>query len=164
MMRAAISASRESLRTINPIRQLTENQFLESIEACDKDLLKVSIGMLNSVDNKKHSIIVWPHPLGDPAIFGNLPPPPAVTEALMKAVASQRYHGMAHSAGVPEVRESVAKQLSKYPSKHSISADVSNIIIYNVSPLIEHAQKFKKIIALGRVHDLWDPRGTGDEL
>ena len=43
-MRAAISASRESLRTVNPIRKLTENEFLESIEACSKDLLKVSIG------------------------------------------------------------------------------------------------------------------------
>ena len=47
-MRAAISASRESLKTINPIRQLTENQFLESIEACEKDLLKISIGKQNN--------------------------------------------------------------------------------------------------------------------
>ena len=63
--------------------------------------------------------------VGDPAIFGNLLPHPAVTEALQRAVESQRYNGMAHSAGVPEVRESVARQLSRYPSKHPLSAEVS---------------------------------------
>ena len=60
-------------------------------------------------------------------MFGNLPPHPVVGEALKKAVESQQYNGMAHSAGIPAVRESVAAYLSKYPSKHSLSADVSMV-------------------------------------
>lgn len=65
---------------------------------------------------------------GDPSVFGNLPPHPAVGEALKNAVDSNRYHGMPHSAGILEVRESLAQQLSKYPTKYPLKADVRKVV------------------------------------
>lgn len=62
---------------------------------------------------------------GDPAVFGNLPPHPAVNSALKQAVDSNLFNGMTHSAGALETRQCVARQLSKYPSTHSITTDVS---------------------------------------
>ena len=60
---------------------------------------------------------------GDPALY--LSPHPAVGEALKIAADSKKYHCLAQSAGLLETRESIAEWLSKYPSNHSISADVS---------------------------------------
>ena len=59
-------------------------------------------------------------------MFGNLSPHPAAGEAIKRAVDSNRYNGMALSAGIMEVRESVAQYLSKYPSKHKLKADVGH--------------------------------------
>lgn len=63
-------------------------------------------------------------------MFGNLPPHPAAGEAVKRAVDSNRYSGMTHSAGIMEVRECVAQQLSKYPSKHKLKAEVSECHIH----------------------------------
>ncbi len=63
--------------------------------------------------------------LGDPTIFGNLPPHPALGEALKDAVDGNKYNGMAHSSGVVETRQSIAEELSKYPSPYPLSKDVS---------------------------------------
>lgn len=40
----AISASREALSTINPIRRCIEGHFVEAIKSSRKDLIKVSLG------------------------------------------------------------------------------------------------------------------------
>ena len=40
--------------------------------------------------------------LGDPTVFGNLPPHPAITEALKKAVDTGKYNGYGHSKGMKE--------------------------------------------------------------
>ena len=40
--------------------------------------------------------------LGDPTVFGNLPPHPAITEALKKAADSGKYNGYGHSKGMAD--------------------------------------------------------------
>ena len=54
-----------------------------------------------------------------------MPPHPTTNEALKRAVDTNQFNGMCHSAGLPEARQSVARQLSKYPSKYPLTADVS---------------------------------------
>ena len=55
-----------------------------------------------------------PSPLtGDPSIFGNLPPHPAVIEGVKLALESGKYNGYGHSSGIPHVREAVAKEFSR---------------------------------------------------
>lgn len=93
---------------------------------------------------------------GDPAVFGNLAPHPAVNEALKAAVDSNRFNGMAHTMGVLEVRESVARQLSRYPTKHPLTADVSPPCIRIIDIYILYSS--------GYLHDLWDPRSSGDKF
>ena len=51
--------------------------------------------------------------VGDPSIFGNLPPHPAVIEGVKRALESGKYHGYGHSSGLPEVRAAVAKEFSR---------------------------------------------------
>lgn len=43
-MQKMISVSREALHTVNPIRQCTENHFVDAMRRCKKDLIKVSVG------------------------------------------------------------------------------------------------------------------------
>ena len=50
---------------------------------------------------------------GDPTLFGNLPPHPAVTEGVRLALESGKYHGYGHSSGLAEAREAVAKEFSR---------------------------------------------------
>ena len=123
-MRRPISASREALNTVNPMRLYTERYFVEPMRLSKKDLIKVSIGELYL--GTKWGL----HPLlvatGDPSVFGNLPPHPAVCEALKAAVETNGFNGLAYSSGVPEARQCIAEQLSKYPSNHPLAADVSS--------------------------------------
>lgn len=65
-----------------------------------------------------------PMPSGDPTVFGNLPPHPAVGEALQEAIASGRYNGYDHSSGVEETRRALAEHLSRYSDKNRLSYDV----------------------------------------
>ena len=50
---------------------------------------------------------------GDPSVFGNLPPHPAVIEGVKLALESGEYNGYGHSSGIPHVREAVAKEFSR---------------------------------------------------
>ena len=58
-------------------------------------------------------VTLVPYCSGDPSVFGNLPPHPAVTEGVRLALESGGYHGYGHSSGLPEVREAVAKEFSR---------------------------------------------------
>ena len=51
--------------------------------------------------------------IGDPSVFGNLPPHPAAIEGVKLALESGRYNGYGHSSGIPHVREAVAKEFSR---------------------------------------------------
>ena len=57
-------------------------------------------------------------------MFGNLPPHPAVNEALREAAANLVYNGLSVSSGLPEARRCVAEQLSKYPGPHPVTENV----------------------------------------
>lgn len=46
-MQTVISASKESLSTINPIRQCTEHHFVDAVKKCEKELLKIATGKLS---------------------------------------------------------------------------------------------------------------------
>ena len=125
-----IPASWEALNTINPIRQCVEIHFVDAMKKCKKELIKISLGECPP------SCFAWFSKLrlasytsisGDPAVFGNLSPHPAVKESLI-AAASMMYSGMTSTSGLLEARQAVAEHLSKYPSKHCISEDVG---IYN---------------------------------
>ena len=61
---------------------------------------------------------------GDPAVFGNLPPHPAVNEALKEVAVSGAYSGMTLSTGLPEAKHCVAEQLSKYPGPRPVQPQV----------------------------------------
>ena len=50
---------------------------------------------------------------GDPSVFGNLPPHPAVIEGVRLALESGKYHGYGHSSGLAEARDAVAKEFSR---------------------------------------------------
>ena len=51
--------------------------------------------------------------IGDPSVFGNLPPHPAVIEGARQALESGKHNGYGHSSGIPHVREAVAKEFSR---------------------------------------------------
>ena len=51
-------------------------------------------------------------PTGDPAVFGNLPPPSQAYEAVKWALDSHKYNGYAHSSGMLMAREAVVKEFS----------------------------------------------------
>ena len=65
------------------------------------------------LDRDPPDITLVPYCSGDPSVFGNLPPHPAVTEGVRLALESGGYHGYGHSSGLPEVRAAVAKEFSR---------------------------------------------------
>ena len=74
------------------------------------DSSKVNEQLHNSYTS---SFLLLPLMLGDPSIFGNLPPHPAVIEGVKLALESGQYNGYGHSSGIPHVREVVAKEFSR---------------------------------------------------
>ena len=124
-----VRASRESHDCINPVRSCEEIYFKEALEKRDKskELIKVSIGEDAITCNHElclpmsvctDAFLVQHRPLsspltGDPSIFGNLPPHPAVIEGVKLALESGEYNGYGHSSGIPHVREAVAKEFSR---------------------------------------------------
>ena len=64
---------------------------------------------------------------GDPTVYGNLPPHPAVEQALKDAIESGRYIGYEHSSGIEETRQAIAENLSRYSEKNRLSYDVRYI-------------------------------------
>lgn len=62
---------------------------------------------------------------GDPSVFGNLPPHPAMKEAVMKVVEGGKYSGYGHSRGLEEARGAVAREYSTPDAL--LTADVSEI-------------------------------------
>eukprot|EP01103_Thecamoeba_quadrilineata_P019761 TRINITY_DN8159_c0_g1_i1.p1 TRINITY_DN8159_c0_g1~~TRINITY_DN8159_c0_g1_i1.p1 ORF type:complete len:447 (+),score=45.42 TRINITY_DN8159_c0_g1_i1:95-1342(+) len=81
-----IPASVASMRTINPIRAITDQLKPPSIP--EKPVIYLSIG--------------------DPTIEGNLKTHEFVNNALINSVNSFKFNGYAHSAGMPHVRQALA--------------------------------------------------------
>ena len=73
----------------------------------------------------------FPPPLsGDPSVFGNLPPHPAVIEGVKRALESGKYNGYGHSSGLPEAREAVAKEFNR--PRAPLTSEVSTKCKLNV--------------------------------
>ena len=126
-----VRASRESHDCINPVRSCEEIYFKEALEKRDKskELIKVSIGEDAITCNHEelclpmsvctdtfliqHRPLSSPLILGDPSVFANLPPHPAVIEGVKLALESGEYNGYGHSSGIPHAREAVAKEFSR---------------------------------------------------
>jgi len=64
---------------------------------------------------------------GDPAVFGNLPPHPAVNEALKEVAVSRAYSGLTVSTGLPETKQYLAEHLSKYPGPQPLTPKVGEL-------------------------------------
>lgn len=86
-----VEASSMALRTINPIRQIVDTLTIPQATD-DKPFIPLSIG--------------------DPTRFGNLPPPPSVTDAVIEAVKSGAFDGYPPSAGYVSVRQALADHIS----------------------------------------------------
>lgn len=91
-------ASDISHHTINPIRAIVDNLKIPPNQQ-DKKLIPLSIG--------------------DPAVFGNLPPPPSTSAAIQKALQSGKYNGYCPSTGLLVAREAIAKRFSEPNAKIS---------------------------------------------
>lgn len=85
-----IQPSSFATNSVNPIRQIVENMDVQPNP--DKVLIPLSIG--------------------DPTLFGNLNPPPIVTESLIDAIASGRFNGYQPSTGLEVARQAVADYVS----------------------------------------------------
>lgn len=96
-----IHASKASMRTSNPIRQI--------VDQIDP-----------SQSNKEKSLILLS--IGDPTVFGNLVTHENVTQAIVKSVQSGYYNGYAHASGYKAAREVVAKKCSL--SNHLLTDEV----------------------------------------
>ena len=112
----SIPASDESHGAVNTVRLCEERHFKEVVELRnkEKDLIKLSIG--------------------DPTVFGNLPPHPVIIEALKNAVDGGKYNGYSHSSGLPHVREVVAKKFSVINQSPLTAEDVICLLYTSPSP------------------------------
>jgi len=61
---------------------------------------------------ENHALPMLDLALGDPSVFGNLPPAPEVLAAVTEAVADPNLHGYTNSCGTPGVRAAVAAHQS----------------------------------------------------
>ncbi|KAG7281521.1 hypothetical protein CRUP_007555 [Coryphaenoides rupestris] len=84
--RWAVRPSEVAVNTCNPIRAIVDGMKLTPNP--DKAMISLSIG--------------------DPTVFGNLPPDDSVLQALKEAVDSKRFNGYAPSVGYQKSREAVA--------------------------------------------------------
>lgn len=89
-----VAASREADQCENPVRSCEELYFQVPMANRDtsKSLIKLSIG--------------------DPSVFGNLPPHEVVYEAVRTALDSHSYNGYGHSTGLEITRRAVAEAYS----------------------------------------------------
>ncbi len=93
-----------SVNTINPIRNIVDR--------------------IKRPEN--HPLPIIDLALGDPAVFGNLPPAPEVINAVQEAVKNPKTHGYTNSMGVPAAREAVAKFMTQ---RDSVSYTANDIVI-----------------------------------
>lgn len=108
-----IRASKASMRTSNPIRQIVD-QIDPSQSNKEKSLISLSIG--------------------DPTVFGNLATHENVIQAILKSVQSGQYNGYAHASGYKFAREVIAK---KYSLSNHLLTDEDVILTSGCSGAIE---------------------------
>lgn len=88
-----IPKSVAAARTFNPIRRVVER--IEAKPNPQKDLIPLSIG--------------------DPTVFGNFAHPESVKAVFQEKMTEMKSNGYAHSCGLQEAREAVAKKFSTNP-------------------------------------------------
>lgn len=80
-----------------------------------------SVATINPIRNivdkiqrpQNHPLPIIDLALGDPSVFGNLPPSSTVLDAMHKSVDNPKAHGYTNSMGVPAAREAVAKFMQR---------------------------------------------------
>lgn len=77
--------------TVNPIRNIVDKLVVS------KDAVKPLI----------------PLSIGDPTVFGNLPPPESVIQAVVEKTASGKFNGYGPSTGLPEARSAIASKYTR---------------------------------------------------
>lgn len=85
-----IGASDMARRTVNPIRRIVDNMKIEP----NPELEFISLS------------------IGDPTIFGNLPPPTQILDAVEDALRSGKNNGYKPAVGDVEARKAIAKHMS----------------------------------------------------
>ena len=92
-----VQASPESLAAANVLRHCTERHFKKAIEEerdMTKSLINLSYGTYNFIPYLLNTYCT-----GDPTVFGNLPPDPAIAQAVKDAIDKGHFNGYPHSAG-----------------------------------------------------------------
>ena len=87
-----IKPSKRSLNTINPIRSVVDNIKIPKNTTAEKPLIPLS--------------------LGDPSIFGNLPPPESSIISITRALIEGKSNGYAPSHGKVHARKAIAEKFS----------------------------------------------------
>ncbi len=96
----SVKASERSFTAVNFIRQIVDRIVLPAADA-SKPLIPLSIG--------------------DPTLFGNLPPPGRLADELARLLSESRGCGYLNSMGAPEARAAVARSL--HTSAHPVLAE-----------------------------------------
>ena len=77
-------------------------------------------------------------------MFGNLPPHPAVMQALQDVIASGVYNGYDHSSGNMATRKAVAQLFSRYSEKNQLSYEVCTCIASTEDFRLADRKKFMR--------------------
>lgn len=127
--------------TENPI--MTSNNI--TIDGCDSHLTgwptiqksNVAKRTTNPIRNVVDRLSVPPNPtlpmislgLGDPTVFGNLPPPPQVIQAVRNALDSGKFHGYPPAIGYEIARTAVAQRYNHTLENGPVSLTANDVII-----------------------------------
>ena len=99
-----VSCSKEARETYNPIRAVVERIKVKPNPSLE--LIRLSIG--------------------DPTVFGNLPPPDTLVEALSEKLTREQHHTIVCVAGSPEARQAIASMYST--ATNTVKPEVSTSV------------------------------------
>jgi len=103
-------------RTTNPIREIVDR--MHTTPNPNKELIPLSIG--------------------DPTVYGNFKAPQRIQQRFTQLVQDLEHNGYVHSAGIPAVRETVAKKFSPPPPLRQLTAE-DVVLTWGCSQALEFA-------------------------
>ena len=101
-----VSCSKEARETYNPIRAVVERIKVKPNPSLE--LIRLSIG--------------------DPTVFGNLPPPDTLVEALSEKLTREQHHNIVCVAGSPKARQAISSMYSTATNK--VKPEVKHQCVY----------------------------------
>ncbi len=118
----SVASTKSAKAAINPIREATETHYPEAIKQSKKDIYSLGIGIV-LLARSIHVIMILSRCVGDPSVFGNLPPHPATVAAVQKVLVGGVSYSYGTSYGYQIAREAIAKQFSTpdRPLTHDVS-------------------------------------------